>query len=966
MKRKLLLSLITLLLCTGTSLAQIVTVSPIPHSIAWGDEAFVNTTTYSIKGESDADKDAIDLLKTSVSVDTGNVEIIIGEKGDEAISDYETLIPEKKEGYYLKVESNKVIIAGYDGSGTYYGVQTFLQIASQPKVMQVTITDYPDVADRGVVEGFYGNPWSQKDRLRQFDFYGKNKMNVYIYGPKDDPYHRGKWRQNYPAAEAALLQELVVAAHKNKVQFVWAVHPGNDIKWNNADSLNVVKKLNSMYDLGIRTFAVFFDDIGGEGTSGIKQAQLMNYINAEFVKKHDDVAPLIICPTQYNRGWSSGDYLSILGTEMDADVRIMWTGNSVVDMINKGDMTWINNQIKRNAYIWLNYPVNDYCIDRMLMGPTYGNDKDISDQLSGFTSNPMEYAEASKVSLYSIADYSWNMGDYDENASWERAIKYLMPKNSEAFRVFCENNIDLGSTGHGLRRANESATFKAAANIFETAIADGYNEDAIKNMTLQFDTLVNASVALLNDTNEPEMVAEITPWVQVMKYIGERGLKLMDMFTALNNENKEAFIELYKEISALELAQKSVIARNFEGSIKKPNPTVAGEVVSPFLKKQLANLIREYKSKYDYMLDVFPPELIEEGRYYIKYNGKYLTNVNANPDKTGDYPVFKTEEDVINPQRQEWTISMDMETERYKIVNTQDGRYINELGNFWANKTNNPYEAAWHSYNIYRLNGKYAIQNAGSAGKKFWTSNGTRINQGSATEIKAANFVFEIIPVGDETVEHPVIEDLGLYYIEYDGKVLENTNPKGNGGTPMFKDKLTEVNNKQLWIFTLDKTTGRYSLKSAQDSRYVNEIGNFGVNAYSNEWNTYVLTEMGGLFSIQNADKSGTNFWEVSEDRMQKGNAGRKDSYIFKITLGKDLTGINYPDSSLNYYIDGSNLNINSLSAIDSIRLFNAEGKLLKEKKNSDVISIKGLDKNVYILSVTDKDSQKNFKVQLP
>ena len=129
----------------------------------------------------------------------------------------------------------------------------------------------------------------------------------------------------------------------------------------------------------------------------------------------------------------------------------MWTGNSVVDMIERGDMEWINKQLGRKAFIWLNYPVNDYCQSRMLMGKTYGNGLDINEMVSGFCSNPMEYAEASKVSLYSIADYTWNMPQYDAVRSWQQAITELMPTASEPFRWFCENNIDW------VRRATDCA-----------------------------------------------------------------------------------------------------------------------------------------------------------------------------------------------------------------------------------------------------------------------------------------------------------------------------------------------------------------------------------------------------------------------------------------------------------------------------------------------------------------------------
>lgn len=68
-----------------------------------------------------------------------------------------------------------------------------------------------------------------------------------------------------------------------------------------------------MYDLGVRSFAVFFDDISGEGARPEKQAGLLNYIHKEFIRKKSDVQPLIMCPTEYNRSWAKTDYLDILG-----------------------------------------------------------------------------------------------------------------------------------------------------------------------------------------------------------------------------------------------------------------------------------------------------------------------------------------------------------------------------------------------------------------------------------------------------------------------------------------------------------------------------------------------------------------------------------------------------------------------------------------------------------------------------
>ena len=254
----------------GGATAQSVKVSPLPQEINWSTEkAFDNNVAYTIVGEADADGDAILLFKKHFTTENGTVQLIIGERGDASVAAYESLIPQKNEGYYLSVESDKVVIAGNDGSGTFYGVQSYIQIASQPQVMQVTVSDYPSVVQRGLVEGYYGNPYSEANRMGLFEFFGRQKMNVYIYGPKDDAYHKDRWREEYPSNLAAKITEYVNAAKANKVEFVWAIHPGNDIQWNDTDRRNIINKLKAMCKLGVRTFAVFWDDLwNDDGTHG--------------------------------------------------------------------------------------------------------------------------------------------------------------------------------------------------------------------------------------------------------------------------------------------------------------------------------------------------------------------------------------------------------------------------------------------------------------------------------------------------------------------------------------------------------------------------------------------------------------------------------------------------------------------------------------------------------------------------
>ena len=943
--------------------AQKTDIYPVPQSVQWSEEtAFGNDVAYTITGEATADADAVNAFKKNFKTENGTIEVVMGERGDEAVAAYESRIPAKAEGYYLEVSANKVVIAGNDGSGTYYGVQTFTQMASQPNVMCATITDYPSVPQRGLVEGYYGNPYSETDRMGLLKMFGEMKMNVYIYGPKDDAYHKSKWREEYPAELAKKITEYVNVAKANKIEFMWAIHPGEDIQWNATDRANIVNKLKAMCALGVRSFAVFWDDLwGDDGTHGDEQAELMNYIAAELRKEYPDVKPLTICPTQYNRGWANAIYLPALGDIMDSDINVMWTGNSVVDMINYSDMTWINNQIKRKAYIWLNYPVSDYCINHLLMGPTHGNDLNIADMLSGFVSNPMEYAEASKVSLFSIADYTWNMPAYDSNASWEAAMKYLMPENYEAFRFFCENNVDLGANTHGLRRMDESPEFVKAKETYNGKISTD-REAAYAAVGEQFYKLVNSAETLLTTDEAPALTGEIKPWIESMKYLGQKGVCAIEMNNALTEKDPEKFIDNYLKYKGYDEAQAALRSRDFAGSLRVATPVVGTVHIAPFIKDIIGTLTAEYKESYDYRTDVFPAQVIENGTYHIMYNGKYLTNNNK---AAGVKPVFQTEQDNIRPQRQEWKITLDGTTNRYKIINLEDNRYLNENGSFTVSDATNPYEAVWHTYDITLLaNGKYAIQNGGSAGTAYWTVNGTQIQKGNSTALPE-KYVFDIIPLGGAANE-PFIAQDEIYYIMDGDRYLTNTNVKGNGGTPTFKS-VAEPATAQEWKIVPDANGGNcYKITSNADGRYVNEYGVFGTNQYYADWNTYLLTRMGDMWSIQwtqSAAKNGVSYIVVSGDRLDAKGVGRQESYTVNIVKKGDNTGIGettLPESIT--VIDGT---LMAEEGTEYIELHSVDGKLLKKAKGNR-LTVTDTAKGVYIVVTKGEKGNYAQKIQLP
>ena len=590
------------LFCLGTAVgqAQVSNINPVPQQVAnMADFMIDMPAEWTIVTDKTVTSSyALDALKTAAPTVAPKAafKVTLGWGNQKAVKKYKKLVPTKAEGYYLKVTDKEIVIAAKDERGAFYGVQSLLAMMKYGKLQTCEITDFPDVAFRGVVEGFYGTPWSQEDRLSQFDFYAKNKMNVYIYGPKDDPYHRDKWRQPYPAEEAARLKILLDAAHKNGVNFYWAIHPGVDIKWTEADRDAMMKKLETMYQLGVRSFAVFFDDIWGEGTKADKQAELLNYINTNFVKAKGDVSPLVMCPTEYNRGWANekGGYLRTLGSDMDKSVEIMWTGNSVVHTIDKESMEWINERIQRKGYIWLNFPVSDFVRDHILLGPTYGNGLDIAEDLSGFVSNPMEHAESSKIALYSIADYTWNMKNYDYMSSWDKALKDLLPESAEALKIWASYNEDLGPNGHGFRR-DESRELqpiaKAAVKGDKNAIAQLYGK------CMELELAINL---LLADKTNPALIVEQRPWLEYGKLVAQFGMNVCA--TAMTDLDKASgfvnFDNLYKEARSIQ-AQMYNLANSDILHPHQPGIKVGSLVLIPALNEIFANTVNAYNAAHN-------------------------------------------------------------------------------------------------------------------------------------------------------------------------------------------------------------------------------------------------------------------------------------------------------------------------------------------------------------------------------
>ena len=280
------------------------------------------------------------------------------------------------EGYILTVSPDGVKIEAQTERGIHYAIMTLLQLTEEGKCPVITVKDAPRNPLRGVIEGFYGTAWTHEYRKDLFKFMGENKMNAYIYAPKDDPKHRAQWRSLYTGAELERMTDLITAANENYVKFIYAISPGGDINLGSgyeADFKKLMAKCEQMYELGCRDFAIFLDDIPTLDAEG--HGKLLSDFQTRFVETHDGVSDLIAITTEYGDPFLT-DYTNRIAPLIHKDVVLMWTGPGVIpESITNRSLQHIIKTYGRNVLIWWNYPVNDTLANHLFMGPCVGLEK---------------------------------------------------------------------------------------------------------------------------------------------------------------------------------------------------------------------------------------------------------------------------------------------------------------------------------------------------------------------------------------------------------------------------------------------------------------------------------------------------------------------------------------------------------------------------------------------------------------
>lgn len=474
----------------------------------------VNVNSVKVEGDF---KETVERIFADYSIETnGNYTINVKISDSRKTTYIDELFSLSDEKYFLTVNETCAVIEAATRRGVFRAANTLAKLIKNRELKCGEAEDYPLFKKRGYIEGFYGNTWERSKRLSVMKLMAQYGMNTFYYAPKDDIYHREKWRELYPQKELNELKELFEEAQKHELDFHWCIGPGLTYQYTSDDDFNkLIEKFKCVYSIGAKNFGLLLDDIPDEFQYEKDAEKFDSIVDAHIylinkayktLKEFDADITLTVCPTQYH-GNESDYYITKFGRGIPTDVTIFWTGAEICSrVLTSREANEFFRSTNHMPLYWDNYPVNDCeMFQEMHLGPILGRDKDLYKHCEGLISNVMEYAECSKIPLLTIADYLWNPVCYDSEKSIKNAHSVILGDKAELFSYIADH-LAVSCVS---RHASEYMSEKLSHIGF--LMSTGRQDEAAIEFK-NFNAKNRECLEMLNDKTVP-MFAEMQKWV---------------------------------------------------------------------------------------------------------------------------------------------------------------------------------------------------------------------------------------------------------------------------------------------------------------------------------------------------------------------------------------------------------------------------------------------------------------------
>lgn len=286
----------------------------------------------------------------------------------------------------------------------------------------------------GIIEGFYGKPWSWSEREETVSFLAPHGYRFYLYAPKADPFLRRRWQEPHPEEMAARLKRLARRCGEAGVRFGVGVSPYEIYaNFDGAAKEALGRKLAFLDEIGVDDLAILFDDMMGDTPDlADRQVEIVRW-----AAERTSATRILVCPSYYSDdpvldrafGARPEGYVERLGETLDPSIEIMWTGEDVVSReLTPGHLRRVTEQLRRKPFLWDNYPVNDG--QRMsqylhVRGFT-GRRAAIGEEIRAHGINPALQPTLSLVPALTLVE-SYRLGDdYQYGAATLRAAQQVL------------------------------------------------------------------------------------------------------------------------------------------------------------------------------------------------------------------------------------------------------------------------------------------------------------------------------------------------------------------------------------------------------------------------------------------------------------------------------------------------------------------------------------------------------------
>jgi len=286
----------------------------------------------------------------------------------------------------------------------------------------------------GLIEGFFGRPWSWADRREAVRFLRPHGYSFYVYAPKADPWLRRRWQEPHPEAELAELVALREACRAAGVRFGIGLSPFElHLQAERGWQEKLAAKLAMLAPLKPDDLAILFDDMRGDVPDlAARQAAIVHFAAERGVADR-----FFCCPSYYSDdpildvafGPRPAFYLEQLGRLLDPAIRIFWTGEEVCSReYSPGHLARVAGQLRRKPTLWDNYPVNDgsRMAQHLHLRAFTGRPASIAGQIAGHAINPASQPVLSRIPALTLAE-SYKQGEaYEYRAAFARAARTVL------------------------------------------------------------------------------------------------------------------------------------------------------------------------------------------------------------------------------------------------------------------------------------------------------------------------------------------------------------------------------------------------------------------------------------------------------------------------------------------------------------------------------------------------------------